>query len=39
MGLFRKRAAAPPPTVAESLQALVQAAGQPSPFAHSEFVK
>lgn len=42
MSLLRKRpaaAAAPAPTVAESLDALVQSAGQPSLFAHSEFVK
>ena len=39
MGLFRKRPATPPPTVAESLQGLIQTAGQPSLFAHSEFVK
>jgi len=42
MSLFRKRPAAPAtpaPTVAESLQGLVQSAGQPSLFAHSEFVK
>ena len=39
MGLFRKRAEAPAPTAAESLQALVQVGGQPSLFAHSEFVK
>src|SRR5215471_9360269 len=39
MGLFRKRPATPPPTVAESLDALVHSAGQPSLFAHSEFVK
>ncbi len=42
MGLFRKRPAAAvttAPTLAESLQGLVQSAGQPSLFAHSEFVK
>lgn len=42
MSLFRKRPAAaarPAPTVAESLQGLVETAGQPSLFAHSEFVK
>jgi len=42
MGLFRKRpdaAAKPEPTVAESLPGLVQSAGQPSLFAHSDFVK
>ena len=39
MSLFRKRPATPAPTVAESLQGLVQSAGQPSLFAHSEFVK
>src|SRR5262249_29139456 len=32
-------AAAPPATVAESLDTLVHSAGQPSLFAHSEFVK
>ena len=42
MGLFRKRAeepAAQPPAIAESLQRLVQTAGQPSLFAHSDLVK
>ena len=41
MSLFRKRPAPPaaPATVAESLDALVHSAGQPSLFAHSEFVK
>src|SRR5690349_17986509 len=36
---FRRRAAQVPVTVAESLQHQVSAAGQPSLFAHSEFVK
>ncbi len=39
MGLFRKRAAAPPPTAAESLDKLVASSGQPSLFAHSDLVK
>jgi LSD1 subclass zinc finger protein len=42
MGLFKKRPAqqAPAaPTVAESLQKLVETSGRPSLFAHSEFVK
>jgi LSD1 subclass zinc finger protein len=39
MGLFRKRPAAPPPTAAESLQQQIASAGQPSLFAHSDFVK
>lgn len=42
MALFRKRpeqSATAPPTIAESLGMLVQSAGQPSLFAHSEFVK
>jgi len=39
MGLFRKRPATPPPTVAQSLDNLVKSSGQPSLFAHSEFVK
>lgn len=42
MGLFRKRpaeTATAPPTVAESLETLIQSSGQPSLFAHSDFVK
>src|SRR5215470_5279109 len=42
MGLFTRSTAQPapaPPTVAESLDQLVQTAAQPSLFAHSEFVK
>jgi LSD1 subclass zinc finger protein len=39
MGLFRKRPAAPPPAAAESLQQQIASAGQPSLFAHSDFVK
>jgi len=42
MGLFKKRPAqqaTAAPTVAESLQKLVETSGQPSLFAHSEFVK
>ena len=42
MGLFKKRSAqqaTAAPTVAESLQKLVETSGQPSLFAHSEFVK
>lgn len=42
MGLFRKRPAAAvtaPPTVAKFLQTLIQSSGQPSLFAHSDFVK
>ena len=42
MALFRKRPAQPataPPTAAESLEELIQSSGQPSLFAHSEFVK
>jgi LSD1 subclass zinc finger protein len=39
MGLFRKRPTAPPPTAAESLQQQIASAGQPSLFAHSDFVK
>jgi LSD1 subclass zinc finger protein len=42
MSLFKRRPAqqaAAPPTVAESVQRLVETAGRPSLFAHSEFVK
>jgi hypothetical protein len=42
MGLFKKRPAQQPtaaPTEAESLEKLVETAGRPSLFAHSEFVK
>ena len=42
MALFRKRPARPataPDTAAEALGKLVQASGQPSLFAHAEFVK
>src|SRR6516162_5163720 len=42
MGLFKKRSAQPAPaapTIAESLEGLIETAGQPSLFAHSEFVK
>jgi LSD1 subclass zinc finger protein len=42
MSLFKRRAApqvAAAPTVAESLQKLVETSGRPSLFAHSEFVK
>jgi len=45
MGLFKKRSAQPAqpapaePTIAESLERLVETAGRPSLFAHSEFVK
>src|SRR5215467_6556180 len=43
MGLFKKTSAAQPapapPTVAESLDQIVQTAAKPSLFAHSEFVK
>ena len=46
MGLFKKRpaqqaaaASTAAPTVAESLEKLVETAGRPSLFAHSEFVK
>jgi LSD1 subclass zinc finger protein len=42
MGLIRRRAAAQPattPTAADSLQQLLATSGQPSLFAHTEFVK
>src|ERR1022692_4605642 len=42
MGLFRTRpaeTATAPPAVAESLETLIQSSGQPSLFAHSDFVK
>lgn len=42
MSLFRRHAGEPPPappTVAQTLGQLVQTAGQPSLFAHSEYVK
>lgn len=42
VGLFRRRAPEPAPawaTIAESLQGLVESAGRPSLFAHSEIVK